>query len=82
AGPDKADRGSRDDLKMIKGIGPAIEKTLNELGIFRFTQIVEMSEYDIDRIAQRLRGFRSRIDREDWVGQARSLHNRNTGEQP
>jgi len=62
-----------DDLKMIKGVGPAIEKTLNDLGIYRFNQIAEMSEYDIDRVAQRMKGFRSRIYREDWVGQARSL---------
>jgi len=63
----------RDDLKRIKGIGPAIEKTLNELGIFRLSQIAEMSEYDIDRVASQLRGFRSRIYREDWIGQAREL---------
>ncbi len=66
--------GVNDDLKQIKGVGPAIEKTLNELGIFRFNQIAEMSEYDIDRVAQRLKGFRSRIYREDWIGQARDLH--------
>jgi predicted flap endonuclease-1-like 5' DNA nuclease/cell division protein FtsB len=62
-----------DDLKQIKGVGPAIEKTLNDLGIYRFNQIAEMSENDIDRVAQRMKGFRSRIYREDWVGQARSL---------
>jgi predicted flap endonuclease-1-like 5' DNA nuclease len=61
----------RDNLKMIKGVGPAIEKTLNEMGIVRFQQIADMSEYDIDRVAQRLKGFRSRIYREDWIGQAR-----------
>lgn len=65
--------GSRDNLKAIKGVGPAIEKTLNEMGIFRFQQIADMSEYDIDRIAKRLKGFRSRIYREDWIGQARDL---------
>jgi predicted flap endonuclease-1-like 5' DNA nuclease len=32
-----------------------------------------MSEYDIDRVAHRLKGFRSRIYREDWIGQAREL---------
>ena len=63
----------REDLKRIKGIGPAIEKTLNELGIVRLQQIAELSEYDIDRVANRLRGFRSRIYREDWIGQAREL---------
>ena len=63
----------KDDLKQIKGVGPAIEKTLNDLGIFRFKQIAEMSEYDIDRVAQQLKGFRSRIYRGDWLGQARDL---------
>lgn len=65
--------GARDGLQAIKGIGPAIEKTLNEMGIFSFQQIAEMSEYDIDRVAKRLKGFRSRIYREDWIGQARDL---------
>jgi len=63
-----------DDLKMIKGIGPSIEKTLNDLGIHCFQQIAEMSEFEIDRVAQQLRGFRSRIYRENWIGQARDLH--------
>ena len=66
----------KDDLKQIKGVGPAIEKTLNELGIVRFEQIADMSEYDIDRVAQRLKGFHSRIYREDWIGQARELLDR------
>ena len=64
---------ARDKLQAIKGVGPAIEKTLNEMGIFRFQQIADMSEYDIDRIAKRLKGLRSRIYREDWTGQARDL---------
>ncbi len=64
---------ARDDLQAIKGVGPAIEKTLHELGIVRYSQIAEMSEYDINRVAERLKGFRSRIYREDWIGQARDL---------
>ncbi len=63
----------RDDLKRIKGVGPAIEKTLNEMGIVSLRQIAEMGEYDIDRIAKRLKGFHTRIYREDWIGQARAL---------
>ncbi|MDH5239709.1 MAG: hypothetical protein OEW73_02870 [Gammaproteobacteria bacterium] len=75
-GEDEGDEpinGSRDQLQAIKGVGPAIEKTLNEMGIFSYQQIADMSEYDIDRIARRLKGFRSRIYREDWIGQAREL---------
>ena len=65
--------GAGDDLQQIKGVGPAIEKTLNELGIFNLQQIANMSEYDIDRVARKLKGFHSRIYREDWIGQAREL---------
>jgi predicted flap endonuclease-1-like 5' DNA nuclease/peptidoglycan hydrolase CwlO-like protein len=72
--------GSRDNLKAIKGVGPAIEKTLNEMGIFRYRQIADMSEYDIDRIAKRLKGFRSRIYREDWIGQARDLRDQESSD--
>jgi len=64
---------ARDDLMQIKGVGPAIAKTLHELGIYQFEQIAAMSEFDIDRVAERLKGFRSRIYREDWIGQARAL---------
>ena len=71
--------GLRDNLRLIKGIGPAIEKTLNELGIFRYHQIAEMTGYDIDRVAQRLKGFSSRIYREDWIGQARDLQLKKSG---
>ncbi len=66
----------RDNLKKIRGVGPAIEKTLNEMGIFSFRQVAEMNDYDIDRIARRLKGFHSRIQREDWVGQAQTLLDR------
>jgi predicted flap endonuclease-1-like 5' DNA nuclease len=75
---DETDRSGRyapaqDDLKRIKGVGPAIEKTLHELGIFSFRQIADMNEFEIDRVANHLKGFHSRIYREDWIGQARVL---------
>jgi predicted flap endonuclease-1-like 5' DNA nuclease len=77
--PVEHDADEDDDLKAIKGIGPSIEKTLNGLGITQFHQLAEISEGDIDRVAQQLKGFRSRIYREDWIGQARDLHAQKTG---
>ena len=71
----------KDDLKQIKGVGPVVENTLNDLGIFLFSQIAEISEHEIDRVAQRLKGFRSRIYREDWIGQARDLQFRKNNNQ-
>jgi predicted flap endonuclease-1-like 5' DNA nuclease len=72
--PGSAARPGNDDLQLIKGVGPAIERTLHDLGIFSFDQIARISESDINRVAERLKGFRSRIYREDWIGQARTLH--------
>jgi predicted flap endonuclease-1-like 5' DNA nuclease len=72
--PESPTRRGNDDLQLIKGVGPAIEQTLHDLGIFSFDQIARISESDINRVAERLRGFRSRIYREDWIGQARTLH--------
>ena len=36
-------RGVADDLKKLPGISPAIEKQLNDLGIFHYTQLAELS---------------------------------------
>jgi predicted flap endonuclease-1-like 5' DNA nuclease len=47
------------------------------MGIFRLQQIADLTEYDIDRVAERLKGFHSRIYRENWIGQARELKDRN-----
>jgi predicted flap endonuclease-1-like 5' DNA nuclease len=64
--------GEPDDLKRISGIGPGIEKTLHALGIYHFRQIAELTPDNVAWIDQRLR-FRGRIEREDWIGQARRL---------
>jgi NADH-quinone oxidoreductase subunit E len=64
--------GEPDDLKKISGIGPGIEKTLHELGIYHFRQIAQLTPDHVAWIDQRLR-FRGRIEREDWIGQARRL---------
>ena len=64
--------GEPDDLKLISGIGPGIEKTLHELGIYHFRQIAELTPDNVAWIDQRLR-FRGRIEREDWIGQAQRL---------
>jgi predicted flap endonuclease-1-like 5' DNA nuclease len=64
--------GEPDDLKKISGIGPGIEKTLHGLGIYHFRQIAQFTPDNVLWIDQRLR-FKGRIEREDWVGQARKL---------
>jgi len=66
---------SRDDLTRIKGIGTAIEKKLNRLGIKRFEQIAGWDLADVAVIDQRL-AFKGRIERENWISQARKLKSR------
>jgi NADH-quinone oxidoreductase subunit E len=67
-----APEGEPDDLQQISGIGPGIEKILHELGIYHFRQIAEFTPDNVAWVNQRLR-FKGRIEREDWIGQARRL---------
>ena len=61
-----------DDLKRIRGVGVLIERRLNSLGIVSYDQIANWSSRDIERISQTL-DFKGRIERENWVEQARIL---------
>ncbi len=61
-----------EDLKRIRGIGVLIEKRLNSMGVVSYEQIANWSAADIDRISQLL-DFKGRIERENWVEQARIL---------
>jgi NADH-quinone oxidoreductase subunit E len=67
-----APEGEPDDLKKISGIGPGIEKTLNGLGIYHFRQIAAFTPDNVAWVNQHLR-FKGRIEREDWIEQARKL---------
>ena len=64
--------GTPDDLKKISGIGPKIEGLLNELGIYHFAQIAEWNDGNKTWVDGYLK-FKGRIDREDWIGQAKTL---------
>ena len=61
-----------EDLKRIRGIGVLIEKKLNSMGVVAYEQIANWTADDIDRVSQSL-DFKGRIERENWVEQARIL---------
>ena len=67
-----APEGKADDLKKITGIGPVLEAKLKDLGVTKYEQIANFSDEDLEKIDQAL-NFKGRIQRDDWVGQARSL---------
>ncbi len=61
-----------DDLKLISGVGPKVEATLHELGIFTFSQIAGWKKAEREWVDGYL-NFKGRIDRDDWVRQAKAL---------
>ena len=70
-----------DDLEgEIEGIGPVIGRKLAELGITTFKQIAQWTAEDAERIGDQL-DFHGRIEREDWIGQAKAAHLAKYGEQ-
>lgn len=67
-----APRGKADDLKRVRGIGPKIEQTLNNLGIFHYEQIANLNRENILWLNHHLH-FPGRIEREHWIDQTREL---------
>lgn len=63
----------RDDLKQVAGIGPVLEKKLNAEGIVNLKQLAALTPADIARLEETVIRFPGRIERENWVGQARKL---------
>ena len=61
-----------DDLQMIAGIGPKNERLLNELGIYTWAQVGSWKKAEREWVDGYLR-FKGRIEREEWVKQAKAL---------
>lgn len=61
-----------DDLKLISGVGPKIEGTLNELGIYTYAQVASWKKAEREWVDGYL-NFKGRIERDDWVKQAKAL---------
>jgi len=64
--------GEKDDLKEISGVGPVLEKALNDLGIYHFRQVAAFTPEDIAAVENET-NFPGRIERDDWLGQAKTL---------
>lgn len=62
-----------DNLKMISGISPFIEDRLHALDIYTFNQISKFSNHDIETINNAIEYFTGRIERDEWVSQAKEL---------
>ncbi|WP_293440074.1 NADH-quinone oxidoreductase subunit E [Planktotalea sp.] len=59
-----------DDFRMIKGVGPKMEKLLNSLGFYHFDQVAKWTADEVSWVDQNLEGFKGRASRDNWVEQA------------
>ena len=62
-----------DDLKMISGVGPGLEKKLQDAGIASYAQIAALTDAEITELETNVIKFAGRIKRDDWIGQATQL---------
>jgi small subunit ribosomal protein S2 len=67
-----APRGTADDLSKLAGVGPALEKKLNEYGIFHYWQVAGLSDDAVAAVDAELK-LSGRIQRDGWVAQAGTL---------
>ncbi|MHA3914715.1 hypothetical protein [Halovulum sp. GXIMD14793] len=65
--------GKPDNLKEIKGVGPKMERMLNELGFYHFDQIAKWTDQQVAWVDANLEGFKGRVSRDEWVAQAKIL---------
>jgi small subunit ribosomal protein S2 len=63
-------RGVADDLKKLPGVSPAIEKQLNDLGIFHYSQIAELNEKAAHTVGEEV-GLPGRVP--GWIAKAKEL---------
>ncbi|WP_332713807.1 50S ribosomal protein L21 [Pelagibacterium mangrovi] len=62
----------KDDVKLIGGVGPALEKKLATAGVTSLTQIAKWTKADVAKFDEEL-DFKGRIERDEWVDQAKEL---------
>lgn len=70
-----------DDLKVIAGIGPVLERRLREAGFTSYRDLAVLDEAGLDALSGPMASLRNRIRREHWVVQAKKLHLAKHGEQ-
>ena len=63
----------KEDLTVIKGVGPFIQEKLNELGIYTIEQISDFTIDTVIKVTEAIEYFPGRIQRDFWVEQANQI---------
>ena len=66
----------KDDLKLISGVGPKLEGTLNDIGIYTFEQVSKMTKEEYGLLDSITGTFPGRAERDNWAEQASNLMNK------
>jgi molybdopterin-containing oxidoreductase family membrane subunit len=69
----KASKEMADDLKRLSGVGPALEEKLNQVGVYTYNQVTNMSEKEysiLDRLIQKFPKSKTKF----WSGEANLLN--------
>ena len=65
-------KGEPDDLKLIQGVTPELEKKLNKLGLIKFEQIANLTDDEIAALDEQLK-LNGAIENDDWTAKAVAL---------
>ena len=65
-------KGEPDDLKLIQGVTPELEKKLNKLGLIKFEQIANLTDDEIAALDEQLK-LNGAIENDDWTAKAVEL---------
>ncbi|HBV54203.1 MAG TPA: NADH-quinone oxidoreductase subunit E, partial [Rhodobacteraceae bacterium] len=65
--------GKADDLKLIEGIGPVLEKVCHDNGVYHFDQIAAWGPAEVAWMNGNMPRFKGRVSRDKWVAQARLI---------
>jgi len=65
--------GAADELQMIHGVGPKMEKLLHSLGYYHFDQIASWTTSEVAWVDNNLEGFKGRVTRDEWQKQAKAF---------
>jgi predicted flap endonuclease-1-like 5' DNA nuclease len=72
-----------DDLKRIRGIGPALEGALNKAGITSYRQIATWDQAEEERVVAEVRtSYRGALKRDAWKSEATDLFREKYGKDP
>jgi predicted flap endonuclease-1-like 5' DNA nuclease len=62
-----------DNLRVVRGIGPAMQKKLNEQGVYRLQQLADFDHEELQKISRQLGLSEKQLRKNTWIRQAREL---------